>query len=255
MSLPKHHPGPDSLIFVHIPKTGGTSLANALRVVLPEGELVNFSDNEQLARFRSAAGVADLPHASVYVGHLTLPEFRAKGLEGCALTIVRPAIDRIVSMYRYLATSEHPDHAALRFEDPAAFLDYLRKSGWYPNVQCRMIAGRPTFEEAVSALEDERVIAVTLDDIDLLAAELSTTWPEPLTLPRHNVSAATHLTIPESLLSTMDDLVGEDHRLVEHVAARTDMMLGRVRSAAASGRLVLTPAPPPVTLGDASPSH
>lgn len=233
--------GSDPLVFVHIPKTGGTSLANAFRVSLGPDAVSIYTTNAELSAFRAARHYRELTPASVIGGHLSLPDFRAAGLAGWAISVVRDPIDRINSMYRYLSTSEHPDHATLPVRDPAEFMEYLRSTNFYANVQCRMLSGMGSSEAARATLES-KIVAVPVERLGELATILSVGLDKPLVVERHNVSSGEGLAIDGGTGDAWD-LIGEDKALFDHVALRQDEMMERARDAVARGEIRLVAAP------------
>jgi hypothetical protein len=226
-----------STLFVHIPKTGGTSFVNAFRSTLEPGSVVIYQDNEALAGFHAARGPEELPVAKLIAGHLPLPEFRAKGYSGWAIAVVRSPVDRMLSMYRYLQSSTHPDHESLKFETSAHFLDYLRNSNWYVNVQCRMLSGQPSFAEACESLLRERLLVVPLEQIDRLAATLTAAWDEPLVLPRHNVTDTAQTIEDQPLFEEATDLYQEDLLLYQRIVEVAEDMLVRAQNAVEDGEI------------------
>lgn len=243
-------------IFVHIPKTGGTSFLNAFRRAMEPGSVVSYHDNESLARFEAAASPTDLPDAKLVAGHLPLPAFRAKGYTGWAIAVVRSPVDRMLSMYRYLLASTHPDHESLKFETAGLFLEYLRRTNWYMNVQCRMLSGEPSFQSAHQALLRERLIVVPLERIDPLAASLTEGWEEPLVVPRDNVTDPDSTVDDHPEFEMATDLYDQDLLLYHHMLEVAPDMLVRARAAVESGEIQLERRPvETVIVGEEQPEN
>jgi hypothetical protein len=117
------------LVFLHIPKTAGSSLTTELnRRFAPYLNLAPdygdgsrpFQDREQemLARLARLAGEGRLRSAS---GHYTLRRIRA-ALRGIArpayVSMVREPVTRVVSDYQYMTSPAHPDHRAAKERFP-----------------------------------------------------------------------------------------------------------------------------------------
>lgn len=108
------------LVFLHIPKTAGSSLTRDLaRLFAPYRNLApDYSDSsrpfaereaEALARFAAEARIRRFRSAS---GHYTLRRMRevTRGLGPVAfVSMVRDPVARVVSDYRYMTSERHPD--------------------------------------------------------------------------------------------------------------------------------------------------
>ncbi len=235
----QEHPHP--LIFVHIPKTGGTSFGNALRVALLRQSVVMFTSNKSLDKFRSAPKKINQSQVQVVGGHIPFPEFRNHGFDGWAFTVIREPRDRIISQYHFFNSSRHRDHKDLCVSTPGDYLGYLRKNSVYSNIQCRFVSGEPTARAAIEKLKNDRLIAVSLDQIDKLAKSISSNWTKSLEIPRDNVSLDEPQGVLSDLLNEAPDLYDEDLKLYEYVQANSEGMIARVSRAVNEGQICLTP--------------
>jgi hypothetical protein len=110
------------LIFLHIPKTGGTSITNLLRAVLSPS--INVEGPESLRRFLHLSD-GDLRALRLAYGHMPY------GLHGLStvncryFVFMREPVDRILSSYYYIRrTPEHPLFPKVR--NGMTLLDYVR---------------------------------------------------------------------------------------------------------------------------------
>ena len=96
--------GDDTLIFLHLPKTGGTALRTSLRrafdpaataLVYPADDLDGAMTREQFA----ALSREDLERLRLVMGHLSYGVHRRLSHPCRYATIVREPVDRIVSLY------------------------------------------------------------------------------------------------------------------------------------------------------------
>jgi hypothetical protein len=129
--------GADPCIFVHVPKTAGTSLRTELASLLrPEANIVvDYRDtsrsfharmDEAVERFLAAAGPSGIRFASGHILARHVARMRAFFGDARFVTFLRNPVDRVVSDYRHQRSPRHPVHAAFaaRFptlEDYVAF--------------------------------------------------------------------------------------------------------------------------------------
>jgi SAM-dependent methyltransferase len=133
-------------IFLHIPRTGGTTLTRiARRQYRPEGIYV--IDSTEPAR--SAAALSSLPpfvrdRLSLIAGHASFGVHRHLG-DGQYFTLIRDPIERVLSHYRYAQQRyEHPLHElALQM----SLSEIVDADLWrdLSNGQCRALAGEWDF--------------------------------------------------------------------------------------------------------------
>jgi hypothetical protein len=127
--------GPGSvLVFLHIPKTAGSSLTTDLNRLLPPylnlaPDYTDMSrpfeerENEMLARFLAVARSGALRSAS---GHYTYRRIRnllrdapePPAATPAYVSMLREPVTRVVSDYVYMTSSAHPDHAAAKARFP-----------------------------------------------------------------------------------------------------------------------------------------
>lgn len=103
---------PSMLTFIHIPKTGGTSLTQAIRAKHPR--LLTLSTPEQFRAFRANPSLADV---DAIVGHSIFGIHRHVNTTIEYVTVLRDPIDRIVSDYYYALHSPHRGELHRRIVD------------------------------------------------------------------------------------------------------------------------------------------
>ena len=136
------------LVFLHIPKTAGSSLTTDLNRLLPPylNLAPDYTDTtrpfaereeEMLARFRARAEARELRSAS---GHYTYRRIRnllraapAAAVTPAYVSMLRDPVTRVVSDYAYMTSPAHPDHAAARERFPT-LADYVEN----PHAQEKM---------------------------------------------------------------------------------------------------------------------
>jgi hypothetical protein len=141
------------LIFLHLPKTGGSTLTTVLRwqyrKVHPS-EIVRFDTAERTFEEFGRLPLEQRAHLKLLMGHF------AYGVDGsipktCSyITIVREPVQRVVSVYRYvLSAPHHPLHETLT-SSSMSLEDYVG-SGIHAdqteNALTRQLAGRDEEED------------------------------------------------------------------------------------------------------------
>jgi hypothetical protein len=143
--LPAKRP---ALVFMHIPKTAGTSLHTRLTGRFPPPLVCP----ERFDRLH-AYSLAELNRYRLFSGHFAYPVTRCiPGRRRIAVTLLREPVARIVSAYRFLRAHkrtyfEPRDFGLMRLAhelEPAAFFadERVRQSPWFDNVAARMLLGR-----------------------------------------------------------------------------------------------------------------
>jgi hypothetical protein len=142
--LPAKRP---ALVFMHIPKTAGTSLHTRLTGKFPPPLVCP----ERFDRLH-AYSLAELNRYRLFSGHFAYPVTRCiPGRRRVVITLLREPVARIVSAYRFLrahkpAYFEPRDFGLMRLAhelEPAAFFadERVRQSPWFDNVAARMLLG------------------------------------------------------------------------------------------------------------------
>lgn len=136
--LPRRVP----LIFLHIPRTGGTTLTRIARRQYPANQIYMIDSRDPAG---SAAALSSLPwfareQLSLVAGHAAFGVHHQVG-SGRYITLIRDPVQRVLSHYRYAQQrSEHPLHDLAR----TMTLDEMLRAGVWPdlsNGQCRALAG------------------------------------------------------------------------------------------------------------------
>lgn len=162
-----------SIVFVHVPRTAGSSTHGAFQAPCLRRWFVT-DRVENLARIcddvRRSLG------QGVYVGgHFSLADVeRYLPLDVSRtvnFTVVREPVERVVSLYHYILanpSSNPPIYNAIVGKDMDYFVEFMRSS--FPdmvcNSQCLQISGSANASEAIKALHERFDFAATLDRID-----------------------------------------------------------------------------------------
>ncbi len=133
-------------LFLHIPKTGGTSLVTLLANAFGERHLRRLGSEEGVSRaaLRKLLASADMQDIRCLAGHFPAHAFGARLAEHQVFTVLRHPVDRVFSLYRFLRR-QHPSHLArLGLCRRFSFADLLanRDPGVFDQVRngmCRML--------------------------------------------------------------------------------------------------------------------
>jgi hypothetical protein len=143
---------PRGLVFVHVPKAGGTTLRRIIRRQYPAGSIFDAPTSPPFGLPPAdASGLRVIQGHVPYGAHLHLP------VRADYITMLREPVDRIVSLFYYIrGHREHSLHAELRRMSLADFV-----ASGHPetrNHQCRLVSGRlDDFTSATLALARENL--------------------------------------------------------------------------------------------------
>jgi hypothetical protein len=236
----------DVLLYLHIPKTGGTSLISILEAQFGDDEVLplhspiqedyfwSFSQSE-LNSFRFVRGhyrVGPYDH-HIYKHVVQNPFF---------ITLMRDPTDRIISEYRHISrTSHHPLHEELVSHDRPlhAFLTQPKFRGWIEDRQARQIfgffPGWPWDPSKPRSISDEALLIFAKQRIEQFAfvglmerfkASVQLLcfifgWEPPERIPRLNVATDSFAREPleADILNLIEEKTRLDRELYHH--ART----------------------------------
>ncbi len=149
----------EKLIFLHIPKTAGTSLRHSVEQEYGAENCVNVY-NDSLDYFASIKD--ELERASVVYGHLCYGVHHALGIEGRYVTLLREPVARVISFYNHQA--RHADSSFFQQVNDGMSLKQLLQSELCHEVnnhQTRMISAYPH----IDMVHDESVVDMAVENI------------------------------------------------------------------------------------------
>ena len=191
---------PRTLIFLHVPKTGGTTFRRILEGNYSRKEILTFRDPDYSAEVERFVRSAESERARYRLiqGHVYFGFHRFVPGDSSYVTWMRDPISRALSFYSYVRT--HPEHYLhRRLIDEDLDLKNLLERNETPelfNLQTRMIAGersnvdRNTFEIAKKNLEEKFCFVGLTENFDaslILLAEILG-WNVPFYIKRNVTS-------------------------------------------------------------------
>ncbi len=161
------------LAFVHIPKTAGTALKQAIARDIPDGELFKvwsprFGGDAEWNEFPAVPREEVLSRRAI-LGHATGRAMVDK-LAGVReryflFSVVRDPLERALSLYSFVrASPRHPDHQAFLDMSPEHYLE----SYYSPNQLCWWLSSSSSAGEAMGFITANFDAVVTVDQLDQL---------------------------------------------------------------------------------------
>ncbi|MCS3678768.1 hypothetical protein GGP72_003046 [Salinibacter ruber] len=133
------------LIFVHIPKTAGTTLRHVLRKQYGRERMTNVRAlcNETLDTRMQETDREGLGRNRVLLGHMIYGAHRHLSGSPIYISMVREAVDRVVSDYYYVRRTPSHDFYDPVVSDNYSLDDYVRSgiTVYTNNIQTRMLSG------------------------------------------------------------------------------------------------------------------
>lgn len=236
------------ILFLHIPKTAGTSFFTTLQNVFGEAQVLPLAEETPELATRIAA-VADGEGGQVacIYGHLPVHRFAGRLGQFRPFTILRHPIARVFSLFRFQRLNPNIEQFGLRrnfsFEEfLAAEASPIRSQ--VSNGMCRVLAGDASFSDPARSAYSEidrhpEVIGQALDLLKRIDFGLAEDMPGTHRIIQHRWSIP--FALDEMVLNTTDrDGADADWRHVHAVVERNRLDIALYERAAAIFRDRLT---------------
>lgn len=176
------------LIFLHVPKSAGTSIRIFLWEALDRERVFWHGEDGFLEDVIRAKGVEHFERYAAVGGHIMFSHTDLMRLPGEKLfaAVVRNPLHQVVSHYEFVRNQPaHPYHTDLPLEKAltshTAFVQASR------NMQCRYIASQHTFANAMKVIKANPFAIGSYDQLDLFVDYICSYLDIPkLSLPHEN---------------------------------------------------------------------
>ena len=148
---------PKPMLFLHIPKTGGSSFLTALGNIFGERRVRRLRYAEEMAQAQIDRIVSDeIQDIDCLVGHFPIHVF-AKHLDTFRpFTILRDPVDRVMSLFRFLKRAPQSETERLELREGFGFDDFIESRvpeiyAQSRNLMCRMLCGDEEMSDPLAA--------------------------------------------------------------------------------------------------------
>jgi hypothetical protein len=231
------HPLLNNIIYLHIPKSGGSSQLAIFNDLYGSDRV--FWHGDETSASREHSGPEDILSRHTIVGGHKAISYYPKGIEALFVSVVREPVSRVISLYSHYTKPQFADDYFLasrerlyeiwreRGMDDQSIVNSIRQCPEFrrqiENDQCRYLSRyEETLEGVIRTLEEVPHLVCALESTaamnEILSKRLG--WGG-IPLRKLNRSREhTHELIMQEpgLTETLRDLLSEDQRLYEHIS-------------------------------------
>ena len=168
---------PDQLVFLHVPKTAGTSMRLFLWEIFGRNRVFWHGEDGFLEDVFRLRGPDYFKRFAVVGGHIQFSHAHLALLPGRKVfaAVMRRPLDQVVSHFEYIANRpSHPLYSGLTLEEALASQSRFAEAS--RNMQCRYISNCSTAAGAVKVLERTPFMLGCFDRLDLLVEHIGATF-------------------------------------------------------------------------------
>ena len=211
------------VVFIHIPKTAGTTVIFGLRRAFDgRGAFRVQRHNDQ-----DLAALAADRALCVYTGHVPYARMRAAfaatARRPVFVTVLRDPIDRILSAYSYAREKPLEQwHAMAMAHDIDAFVAVMKKKEpqYLVGKQCRFVCplGSPKAESAFASIKENFALVGLQENLDSFFLSLETLVGHSLARPKARNQTASRVTrenLSPKTLAILEKTTEQDRRLYD----------------------------------------
>lgn len=228
-------------LFLHVPKCGGTTLANIFRRQHPDGAIYEIYEPGQREARRQLGRLSPSEKKGIQVvmGHFSFGIHREFRRDSRYVTVLRNPLERVISAYHHAATNKgHPLHQTIA--DRGMSLEDVLSEETMPeldNCQARMLSGFDfdvpygscgdvMLERAIQNLEEYFIVVGHLERFDetLLLLRDRLDWSRHVAYRRSNVSSNRPRKddLSEETVALIRRFTRLDQELVDYARRRLD---------------------------------
>lgn len=163
------------LLFIHLPKTGGSTMYHIITNQIFQGEsnCLSVGNQEQVKQFQELT-FEQVSAYKVIAGHINFMLAKNKFGESIrqffTFTVLRNPVAQMISLYQYiLQTPKHLQHNKVK---NLSFEEFIDSDLYTPNIQCKIISNQPSCQTTLEILRNHFDCFGTIENFDRIMEEV-----------------------------------------------------------------------------------
>ena len=213
-------------VFLHVPRTGGTTLGTIFRGQFPERAVRHFDmgvNDEDWDEFITGG---EIDKYTALMGHIEYEKAKKIPIPCTYITMIRHPVERAISEYRFVISQEdNPNHEACK---SMKLLEYVSSKYFPDNLQSGYLCGiDPPPQDAVMLIEENIDFIGIMEKFDesLALLRMFYGWSALYYVPE-NVSKikADEIEITDEATNVILDRSDVDMKMYEYFSSKFDLM-------------------------------